>query len=67
MQQITYKGHLLNVIPSDPTAATPGVDIYCSNIFLVRADVALHPVFSLQLWLDRAVEIIKMMQLGFAC
>lgn len=67
MQQIAYKSHMLTLVPHDPNQPGEGMDIYCSNIFLLYADPSLHPVFSLKLWLTRAVELIHMMQLGFSC
>lgn len=67
MQQIAIKGHVLTLLPHDPNQPGTGVDIYCSNIFLLYADPSLHPVFSLKLWLNRAVELINMMQLGMSC
>lgn len=67
MQTINYKSHVFNLVPADLSNPGASVDIYCSNIFLLRADPALHPLFSLQLWLDRAVELVKLLNLQFSC
>lgn len=67
MRTITYKSHVLNLVPTDPAVPSAGFDIYCGSIPVLHADVNLHPLFSLRLWLDRAIEMINLMGLNFSC
>lgn len=67
MTSLPYKGHVFMLTPSPATAPAPGLDLFCGPHWLLRITLDHVPTASIRIWLDRAVELIDLLNLTSFC
>lgn len=67
MTTLPYKGHVFTLTATPPTSPAPGLDLSCGPHWLLRISLDYVPTTPIHHWLDRAIELIELLNLTSVC
>lgn len=67
MTTIPYKGHVFTLTPGGMNGPSPGLDLSCGPHWLFRITLNYTPSTPIRQWLDRAIELLDLLNLTGLC
>jgi len=67
MTTLPYKGHVFTLTQSAPGVSPSGLDLTCGPHWLLRISLDYVPTTPIHHWLDRAIELIQLLNLDTFC
>lgn len=67
MKTLPYRNHVFTLTPTPADSAAPGLDLSCGPHWLMRIKIDFSPTSPIHHWLDRAIELIDLLNIQQAC